>query len=67
MDQLLLNREIPWQFFGLSLFILILFLRKISNMCYHEIGKYQSSAQHKGGLVSVAWENIVSDYRAATA
>ena len=31
--------------FGLSLLLLILFLHCISNISYHDIGKYQSSAQ----------------------
>ena len=34
---------------------------------YHITGSDQFSAQKKGVLVSVAWENIVSSHKAATA
>ena len=36
-------------------------------MSYHDIGVNQLSVQHKGILVSVAKENILSDRGAATA
>ena len=33
----------------------------------HGTGEYQSSAHKKGGLVSVAWDNMVSAHGSATA
>ena len=37
-------------------------LSNVSNKYYHGTGSDQLSAQQKGGMVSVAWENIVSDH-----
>ena len=49
----------------LLLLLLVLCLPNVSNKYYHETGLYQLYVQHKVGLVRVAWENIVSTYRAA--
>ena len=38
----------------------------ISNICYHDIGEDKLSVQHKGGLVSVSWDKILSAHGAAT-
>ena len=51
--------------FGFSLLLLLLLLLllclpNIPNKFYHGTVSYQLSAQHKGGLVSVVWEKVVS-------
>ena len=47
--------------------LLILCLSNVSNKYYHITGSYQLSAQHKELLISVAWENGLSDHEANTA
>ena len=60
MEQLQPKTGIPWQLlFPLSVFIL--FITNASKKYYHFIGSDELSAQHKGGLASVAWEIFVSD------
>ena len=44
--------------------LLISCLPNVSKQFYHGTGGYQLSAQHRIGLVIVAWENIVSDHTA---
>ena len=39
----------------------------VSNKYYHGTGSYQLSAQHKEGLVSVSWENVISAHGEAMA
>ena len=46
--------------------VLIWCISNVSKKCYHGTGEYQFYAQHKGGLVSVAWDKIVSDHWSAT-
>ena len=53
----------------LNVFILILLILcrpNASIKSYRGTGKDRLSAQHKGGMVSVSWENIVSAYGSAT-
>ena len=65
MEQLQHKMENSLAFF-LSI-LLILCLTNVSNKFYHDTGEYQWYPKHKGGLVSVAWGNIVSSHGAATA
>ena len=53
--------------FGFSLFLLLLCLPNISNKYYHDTVSDQLYAQHKGGILGVVWENVVSSYGSATA
>ena len=46
---------------NLSLYILlVLYLPNVPKKYYHGTGEDQLSAQYKGGMVSVAYENVVS-------
>ena len=49
------------------LLLLLLYLPNYPNRDYSDTGLDKLSAQHKGGLVSVAWETVVSDHGAVTA
>ena len=59
MDQLRPKQNDPLFFLGFSLLLLLLFLHKISNTSYHDIGEYQFSEKNKGGLVSVAQDKKI--------
>ena len=65
VDQLRTKMENPLAIFSLCL--LILCLPNVSNKLYRVIGEDRLSIKYKVRLVSVAWENIVSDHGAATA
>ena len=62
-----LKRVIPWQLFWFLFFLLILCLLNVSNKSYNGTVSDQLSAQHKGGLVSVDWKNVMLSHGAATA
>ena len=40
--------------------LLVLYLPNVPKKYYHGTGEDQLSAQYKGGMVSVAYENVVS-------
>ena len=47
--------------------LLILCLPNVSNKYYHDTRSHQFYAQHKGLIMSVSWQNIVSDCGTGTA
>ena len=53
--------------FCFSMFLIILCLLNVSNTYYHGIERDQFSKQHKGSLVGVDLENIMSAHGAAMA
>ena len=52
---------------GLYLFLLIWCIPNAWNKSDHDTGSEKMSAKHKGGMVSVYYDNIVSSRRVATA
>ena len=60
------NRGSLGNFVGLYLFLLILCLPNVSNKPYNETGSDKFSSQHKGVILSVSWENVLSSRGAAT-
>ena len=67
MEQIWPKTGNPLGVFWFLFILLILCLPNVSKNIYHITGSDQFSAQKKGVLVSVAWENIVSSHKAATA
>ena len=67
MDQLRPKTGNTLKIMFFSLFLLILFLPNVSNKYYHDILSDQLYEQHKRGMASVAWENIVSAHGEAMA
>ena len=58
-----LKLGISWKFIFCFLYILlILCVTHVSKKYYHGTGADKLFSQHKVGLVSVYWENVVSDH-----
>ena len=51
----------------LLLLLLLLCITNVSNKLYHGAGSDQLFAQHKVGLLSVTWDNVVSSHGSDTA
>ena len=52
--------------FVVSMLLLIFYVPTVTKYSYHEIGSVQLYTKHKGGLVSVVWDYVVSAHGAAT-
>ena len=49
----------------ISLFLIILCVPNVTKYSYHDTGSVQLYSQHKGGVVSVLWEHVVSAHGSA--